>query len=412
MGLLGGNTYAAPRLAAAMAGVGFGVPLTINCGGLFVTALEMESGWSRTAVSFGPMIAMLYAVLLPFAGARIERWGPWRSGFWGLIALAAGQLALAIAPLQATWFVLAIIWLALAGTMTCNVVFCRAIAPEFTKRTGTAIAILLTGVSLTAAAAQPILAAVIEAFGWRWAMAALGLCSLVFGAIPVGLVMLSVRKVSRQVAPGNALPASAAPPATPSLASPRFWFLSATFAAAAAAIGGFVAQIQPIMLERGFDIVTAASIASVFLALTALGRLCAGVLFDIAPPRFVATAAFALSAFGAVLLMSDLVGPSSFLTVILAVGLIGLSQGAEGDFMALFTLRLFGLLNFTVLFAYLNTVVAIGFALGGLSFAWCFDYFGTYRPAIAGAAILLLAAAIGISRFTVPRVTPDLERNP
>src|SRR5690606_13457295 len=138
---------------------------------------------------------------------------------------------------------------------------------------------------------------------------------------------------------------------------------------AAAAIGGFVAQIQPVMIERGFVLTQAAVIASVFLILTSAGRLLAGVLFDVMEPRWVAAGAFALSAAGALFLATDLADPRTLLPVIIAVGLIGLSQGAEGDFMALFTLRIFGIARFVLLFACLNTVAALSFALGGLGFA-------------------------------------------
>lgn len=387
-----------PTVLAAMAGIAFGVPMVINCAGLFVVVLQQETGWTRTAVSFGPMVGMLYALLLPIVGSRIERWGADRIGLVGLLALSAGLLFMAAAPLRPPFFYGCIIWLGIAGTMSCNVIFCRVVAPHFERSIGTAIAVVLTGVSLNAALAQPILARIIEGAGWRTAIATMGFASLLLGALPVFLVLYRRRPAVASAASTD----DVQPSAGSGFTDPRFWFLSLLFAMAAAAIGGFVAQIQPIMLERGFSLEQAAGIAATFLVLTSVGRLLAGMLFDIMDPRWVAAGAFALSALGAVFLAADLVDPVAMLPVIAAVALVGLSQGAEGDFMALFTLRLFGVRRFAFLFACLNMIVALGFALGGLGFALCRDMTGHYRLAILGAAALLAISAIGCAIFRLP----------
>lgn len=398
-----------PALLAAMAGLGVGVPMVINCAGLFVVALERETGWARAAVSFGPMIGILYALMLPVVGARIERWGAERTGFFGLIALAVGLFALAALPLRPVYFYGCIIWLSMTGPLCCNVVFCRVAAPFFARSVGTAIAVLLTGVSITAAVAQPLLAAIIDQWGWRAAIASMGAASLLLGALPVYVVM---RPAIRRGGSATENKTGAAPGSAGSgISDPRFWALSCVFAMAAAAIGGFVAQIQPIMVERGFGLVQAASITSSFLMLTAVGRLLAGMMFDVMEPRRVAFGAFALSAVGTVFLLTDLVDPLALLPVMIAVGLIGLAQGAEGDFMALFTLRIFGLERFAFLFACLNTMVAIGFSLGGIGFAFCHDLTGSYHIAIVAAGALLAIATgccamlplAGSERTVVPK---------
>ena len=93
-----------------------------------------------------------------------------------------------------------------------------------------------------------------------------------------------------------------------------------------------------------------------------------------------------------------------WIVVVIAITLIGLAQGAEGDFIALFALRIFGLRYFSTLFATIATVAGIGFAIGGLLFAAAFDYGGNYGIAVIASALILFFTAVIAVTINIPAI--------
>jgi predicted MFS family arabinose efflux permease len=108
----------------------------------------------------------------------------------------------------------------------------------------------------------------------------------------------------------------------------------------------------------------------------------------------------ALAALGSVILAGQ--GSLTWISAGIAVFLIGLGQGAELDFMAFFTLRIFGVRSFSALIAIFALLFGIGVAIGGLLFAVCFDHYGSYEIATFGNAILFVCAAILVVLLRVP----------
>jgi sugar phosphate permease len=187
----------------------------------------------------------------------------------------------------------------------------------------------------------------------------------------------------------------------------RFWLIVCAFGGAALPIGGFVNQLQPLLVSKGYTPTSAAVLVSVFLLATGAGRLTAGFLFDHRPPAIVAAVFLLLSALGALLLGFSNLQTAPWAVVVVAITLIGLAQGAEGDFIALFALRIFGLRYFSTLFATIATAAGIGFAIGGFMFAAVFDQRGDYGIAVLAAALILFFAALIALIIKVPSALTD-----
>jgi nitrate/nitrite transporter NarK len=329
-----------------------------------------------------------------------DRFGARSVALAGMIALSVALLLLAAVPHVPWVFYAILIALGLIGTITNNVVYCKGVATWFTRNLGTAVALVLSGVSIVGALLQPALARVVTSQGWRAGYVCLAATTLIVG-LPVVMKWfrerpeyIRARTTSAETVPGVAVKQA--------LRDSRFWLLIAAFGGAAMPIGGFVNQLQPLLISKGYPAVAAAGLAAVFLLTTALGRLAAGFLFDHRSPPRVACSFLALAGIGAAALgFMDFTG-LPWLGVAASVALIGLAQGAEGDFIALFTLRIFGLRYFSTLFATIATASGISFALGGLLFAALFDRRGNYDAAVLLGALVLLSTALLAYTIKVP----------
>jgi MFS family permease len=387
-------------LLSAATGVGVGIPAVINSAGLFVIPLQQDFGWSRRALAIGPIVGLVYSCSNPIGGMLTDRFGSRRVATAGLILLSAGLLLLAAVPANPLAFYATLVALGLIGTTTNNVVYCKAVATWFERNAGTAIALVLSGVSLVGAALQPGLSFIIVRYGWRIGYVCLAASTLVLG-LPMVLTWFKERLEPRHARGARVvrIPGASVGQA---LRDRRFWLIVAAFGGAALPIGGFVNQLQPLLVNKGYSPVAAANLVAVFLFATALGRLAAGFLFDHRPPSLVAAAFLLFSGLGALILgLADL-RTMPWLSVATAISLVGLAQGAEGDFIALFALRIFGLRHFSTLFATIATASGIGFALGGVMFAAIFDLRGDYGAAALSSAAILLLTAILAATIKVP----------
>lgn len=392
-------------LLSAAVGVGVGVPAIINSAGLFVVPMQEEFGWSRSALAIGPIVGLISSCLSPLGGWMIDRHGARPLALAGLSLLCIQLALLAIIPVNAAAFYAVVVGLGLTGTITNNIVYCKAVATWFRRRAGTAIALMLSGVSIIGAILQPVLQRIIAAHGWRVGYAALA-CVILLAGVP--LLWQWFRENPQALTLRQGEGAVSGTSVSEAIRERRFWLILAAFAGAAFPIGGFVNQLQPVLLGQGHAPATAALLGSVFLLATGLGRVVAGVLFDHYRPAFVAAAFLLFSAAGAFILGSTSYWGLPWSGAAVAVSLIGLAQGAEADFIALFTLRSFGLRYFSTLVAIIFTVSGIAFALGGLMFTSIFDRSGGYQLAILISASILLLTALIAATINVPQPAPLL----
>lgn len=380
-------------------GVGVGIPALVTSAGLFVIPMQEEFGWSRTALAIGPIVGMTYSLLSPLGGVITDRYGARYPAIIGLILLGISLILLSIVPVNEVAFYALVISLGLIGTVTSNIVYCKAIATWFCKHAGAAIACVLSGVSIIGAITQPLLAMVIEQYGWRNGYLMLSGMTLFIG-LPIVLLWFGERRevVIARVESLDNVPGTTI---SQSIRDKRFWMILVAFGGAALPIGGFVNQLQPLLVSHNYDPTFAASLVGVFLLMTGVGRLVAGVLFDYFSPPPVAGLFLGLSALGALMLVFPDLILHGWITA-LSLSLIGLAQGAEADFMALFTLRIFGLRSFSTLFSMVVIASGVGYALGGIMFAVFYDTWGNYQNAVIVSAIVLGMSAFVAAIIRVP----------
>lgn len=393
-------------LSAAFIGMGTGWTFANMSAGLFLKPMQADFGWSRTELSYGPAAGFIVAVLLPFTAMLIDRFGARQIAIAGLLAICGAFLLFASIPADRTYFVAAVIFLGMAGAACNSVVLAAGVAPWFDRNLGTAFGLMMTGASLSAAIVIPLLSLVIASYGWRGGFVALAMMTLCIG-VPVALLWF--REPADQQPSSHGAAKAGHEPWSALVVNRAFWQLGLACAFASLPIGGFLAHLVPLLTDGGLTPARAAGFAAVFAVGVALGRISNGILVDRFNPPLVTAATLALAGVGAGIFYVSDIGGLPGVALAATIVLIGLAQGAEGDYSKFFSMRLFGRANFARVVAVMSMVISCGMATGGIIFARAFDLSGTYDPALAGGIVFYLFSGL---MFLTIRLRPTDRRGP
>lgn len=387
-------------LLAASTGFGMTFGLFVMTAGIFIAPMQQEFGWSRTALAIGPMVALISGPLNLVVGILIRRFGARRVSIIGALLLASGILMISFVPAVPLLLYALVLFIAITGTLTSAPAYITGVVTWFERNAGTAIGITLAGVSVVSVVAYPSLAYIIENYGWRAGY--LGLAFFVLLPIPLLILWFRERKTAIAVTPASGKARRPESTISDALRDLRFWLLIVAIGSAATAIGGFLSQLVPILVSRDFTFTAAAALGSTFALSIGIGRVIAGFLLDHLKPNLVAATCLGLPAIGVMILARLELGPEVGLVPMVAVALIGLAQGAEVDFLAFYTLRLFGQHAFPVILSVLMAINSCVLALGGLLFARLFDFYGNYQVALYFSMAAFLVSASIILTIRLP----------
>lgn len=386
-----------PAVFAASIGFGATGGMLLLTAGLFVQPMRAEFGWSTSAATIAPIMMFVISFSLPLAGLAVDRWGSRRAAIIGTLCVAAGMLALAAAPNDRRVVYGTAIALAATSALCSNVTFARGVATWFRRNIGLALGLTLSGSSIVTFFILPVLAAIIADKGWRAGYVSLAGLVLVAGLVPI-VLLFRERDVPPPAGPlqerlhGTSL--------AEALRSRSFWTLLLSMLLAALPLGAFLTNHQPILLGAGFSTTAAASLGMFYVGSIMVGRIAGGFLLDQTDPRIVPVAMFLLAGSGAAAL-SVVDAGSAYALVAVALVLIGMGQGAESDFIAFFTARLFGTRAYSAILGIYAMAVGVGMAVGGMACAVAYDAMGTFVPAMrVGGALFVLAALV---TATMPR---------
>ncbi len=227
-----------------------------------------------------------------------------------------------------------------------------------------------------------VLPGIIEDFGWRMGYRFMAVCWLVMNLIAFSLVEKqdSARDVSGQTSHIGGMTRDEA------IRSPKFYLLLVVMPILSAACG--IQQQLPSLLEdMAFPVAQVGLMMSVMTAGLAVGKIAQGVLYSkigIFKGSIVITVMF-----GAGLLMlttKALVYPA---LVCLAFGM-----GIVTTLMPTAVRQAFGAREFAAIWSLLSVASSVGSFLGGPVWGMVYDGFGSYRPALIAAPVLLAGALV------------------
>lgn len=373
-------------VAASSVGMGVGLTMFSLVQSLFVNPMQAEFGWSRGDIANATGAVFLGALSAPLVGQAIDRLGVRRVVFASMLGTALGFVALAmIAPAIWTYYA-AFAFLVVMGAGTTPISFSRAVSTWFDKGLGLALAITLSGVSLSAFLLPPILAYVIADLGWRAGYLLLAALPLTIG-LPISWLWLVERRTK---APGERT-CSVGLSARAALADRRFWILGLAVTLVTMPAISLASQLAPLLTDKGFSASIAAQLLSVFAVAVLGGRLVVGWFIDRYWAPGVAAVTLAVTSGGAFML----VGPAhDFWWTTAAVALLGIAQGAEINLIGFLIARYFGMRAFSSIYGNLNVVFGFSIAAGAVLFGHLYDLYGNYDAVLQIAGGSLLASAM------------------
>lgn len=376
--------------------------------GPYIEPIQEEFGWSRAQISSGITIAaFLSAIFCIPIGILVDRIGPRRVGLMGVL-LMCGCVALlgSATGTRANWIVL---WclLAFSTLWVQATVWTSAVNSRFASSRGLALAITLSGASVSATIFPVLATWLIAAFGWRMAYVAMA-------AIWIVIVFPFMFFCFRGAQDQKAGPDTAGNDDGPALtgltiaegirSSALYKLLMAGGFFAFTAIG-IVVHFVPILKDYGTEALGAAGVASLIGIFSVVGRLGTGFLLDRFSGHFIGGIACIFPIIACFLLLADGANP---LYQSIAAAIFGLTLGSEVDVIAYLAAKYFGLKNFGALYGALVMALSLGTAFGPLGAGAIFDYFQSYEPFLILTAVLMAASALALFSLNSTPSAEDL----
>src|SRR5688572_4241614 len=380
--------------------------------GVYLAVLVEEKGWSKTAVAGAAALKSTEVALLgPVLGWMIDRWGPQgivRSGILllGLGVILLGQIETLI------HFYAAFVVLALGSSMFSNSIVGVAIIHWFEKRRARALSALQFG-SAIGGLFVFLVAASIQAFGWRATAVASGIIAILAGW-PLARIVRGPRDASETLGELALAPKETRPDAPPvresftvveALRTRAFWLIALGHAFALLAVSAVnVHAVTHIKEGLGYSL----GLATLVFTLVTVGQF-GGVLTgwaigDRFVKRKVAAVCMLMHAAG-LLMLTYATGP-----IVLAISAVihGIAWGLRGPFMQAIRADYFGRSSIGMIIGLSSAVVVFGNIVGPI-FAGAFaDWTGDYRM---GFTILAVLSGLGSLFFMIAR-RPRLAQNP
>ena len=372
--------------------------------GVFMQPIGDEFGWGRTLISAGTSISSVVTALLsPFFGILIDRYGSRRLALPGLVVTAFAMAGIALAngsPAQwlAIWALYALISISVKTT-----VWTAAVSGVFSSGRGLALGITLSGTAAAQIIAPPLSNWLVDAYGWRLAYVWLGLGWGSFALLLAWLFLYDAHDRQRSRAATDAAPA-----VLTGLSVAQAWRSRALWAIAVStflmmflSLGLQIHQV-PILTGVGVSRSNAAWLAGLFGVAGITGKLVTGWLLDRFPrANWIGAATLATNSLAFALLLWGVHSPGLLVAAIL---LNGYSAGCKLQICTLLTARYGGMRNFGKIYGAMTSVVSLSSGLGPMAAGAVYDVTGGYGAfLIAGIVGCLIS---GLLVLTLPRL-PD-----
>ncbi len=387
--------------------VTLGVTETVSWGILyyaftvFLTPMEADLGWSRTATSGAFSVALLVsAVAAVPVGRSLDRHGGRL-----LMTLGSGAGALLVAAWAYVDSLAAfyVIWVAIGAVMAALLYepAFTIVARWFDRDRARALTAVTLVAGLASTVFLPFTGWLVERYGWRHALLVLAAVQAL--TIVPHAVVLRRRPEDLGLAPDGDPPSAAGAPSpaaarpTSLAASPRdptFRWLTAGFSLAAFASVGASVHLVPYLVDRAYDPRVAATAVGLLGAMQVAARLVFAPLERRLSRRALTTAVFLLSPVALALLL--LVPGGAGLA--LFIPLFGAGRGLTTLARALLVADVYGAARYGRASGAIALFATAAQAAAPVVTGAAYDLAGRYDPVFLGLAGLSVAAVFGLWR--------------
>ena len=383
-------------LAACVGVICSSIVLPFYTLGIFVVPVTEAFGWSRSEFQLSLMFSTGIGVFTsPVVGWFIHRYGARRVALFGLVGLSIALFLPSLNQGNLLLFYLSYGAMALLGAGTVPVTWTTAITQVFSRQRGFALGLVLSGTGLCAVIVTPLIAWVVETWGWRAGYVALAALPLLVAGPWVWWLFKLPKdgEVAEDSSPDANPPEPAAEEGLTlgeALRGYRFWVLLLSIFLVYVVQSGLVPNLIPALTDAGIPMSEAATAMSSFGAAVIVGRLAIGWLVDRFWAPGVAAAAIALPVIACLMLLQSL----TLSNAILASLLLGFAAGAELDLMAFLAAKYFGTAHYAKIYGFLYAGLASASGIAPSMYAWLYETMGTHNAGFQLGAVAFTASAL------------------
>lgn len=394
-------------LAGATLGLSAGMGLNAYLNSTVAPYLLEAFGWSKSEYALLGTLSLLTLLCIPLSGRCADLFGVRRVAAVGVITYPVAAVLLSQMQGDIRWFYAIVVLQIVFCTCTTTVVYCKAVAARFTHGRGLALAIAAGGPAVVGAVGSPLLTAFMDDHGWRAGYLAVASYSAIIGAIALLLLPSDYRSDGRGLngslntsVDGSAAAASprrSAKADYASIVSSRaFWILLLGALLCSLPHALSYSQVKVMLLEHGLDSAQSAVMVTVFGAGVIIGRFGAGIALDRFPTPIVAAVTMGLPCIGLLILATP---TTQLLPLAIAVALLGLSFGGEGDLLAYAAGRYFPMGIYSSVLGLLGASVGVAITLGSTLLSLMLHVTDSYSSFMIGAAICVIIGALNFLRL-------------
>lgn len=394
---------------AAAIGLGLGgPPILVFSFPIFLKALTKDFQASRSAVALAfSLHNLVSAFMAPLIGRVVDRVAIRKvviscTALFALLLISNRLITVAIGGIYLLNIVGAVL------TAGCGpVAYSAVVSKWFDRRRGTALAVMMAGLGISAIVMPSFIQLLISNAGWRAAYAIYGLVMLAV-PLPIIFALLKDSPADLGLASDGAPPRSAQPEGPIGITSREarrsstFWILVSAVVLLGASVHACLLHLAAMLTDEGIAVQTAALASSIAGFGILGGRLTTGILLDRYFGPRVAMCFSGCAAFGAALLLLARSGLVPFI----AAFFVGLGMGAEGDLIGYLTSRYFGLKSFGEIYGLTFGSFVLAGACGTFLMGVGFDRTGSYATPLFGFLMAILAALLLFSRLGPYRYLP------
>jgi MFS family permease len=379
-------------LVAASAGLGAGFLLNHYIANMFAPHLIDAFGWSKSQFALVGAFGVINLATIPLIGRLTDRLGIRPIATLGVVAFPLTFLAFSLMNGNFTAFVvISMVQYLLCGATTSSIVYSRLIAERFVTARGMALAVGATTPALVGVIGSPLLQLLIDTYGWRAGYLAVAAFVAVVGAIAL---MFIPRRQTREPAARKASKRRKGDYRV-IFQSRTFWIIACGFLLCNLIYPLQSSQMKLMLEENGIASTSGSWMISLFAGGVLTGRFVCGAALDRYPAHLVATIALGLPGIGLLMIASGLAAP---VVLALAIGLMGLSLGAESDLAAYLVMRFFPLEVYGTVLGLVVTSLALSASLGSVVLSAILHNTGSFSAylffggacSLGGAALFLL----------------------
>ena len=389
----------------AMIGLSTGTaPFVFSSFGLFLKEFAIEFDWNRAEIgSAATLLTLSLALSLPIAGRLIDRYGARAIILPSMLVVASCLAAIPLLVSELWHLVMIFVIIGCMGGGTNTAAYMPIIAAWFDRQRGLAMGFAMAGMGLGFVYVPPLVQSMIDNFGWRYGYYVLSAIILLI-SLPLTLVGLRNNPADIGLQPDGRNAEDDVPQSSRAevglsvrqvVRTPEFRLMIVIFVMISFTLNGILHSMVPMLTDRSISGTQAALVQSTMGLAVLVGRILVGFLIDHYFAPHIATGLFFLSAVGLAMFAFGAIGGPAFIAAIL----VGLSLGAELDFMAFLSSRYFGLLAFGTVSGLLLAFALGGTALAPFIFGLWFEGSGSYVGILSVSAIANVLAALLMLRL-------------